>query len=207
VRTPAFTLQSVFLRDVLEYSVDDHGSPVIYSVGFSVRPKHLCDQNCDHHYSFKLSLVRERDAQSSGRRPSALHVRLRAVPRANRTLPTAHTPNHSATSGTTARRFFAPSPPWQCSFAGASQRRRILQDLRGRRKNWLRRVGKHVARIIEKEWRQIEGKDKTRAIWARAESFRPGPPCWRTLPHRVRTRRLATGRRRRLSDAPQNLRG
>jgi hypothetical protein len=67
-----------------------------------------------------LSVARERDAQSSGRCPNARPFRLRAVPRANRTLPTAHTPNHSATSSTTARRFFAPWLPWRCFFLGAS---------------------------------------------------------------------------------------
>jgi hypothetical protein len=34
------------------------------------------------------------------------------------------------------------------------QRKRILQDLRRRPKHWLRRAGKQMARIIEKEWRQ-----------------------------------------------------
>src|SRR5277367_974198 len=67
-----------------------------------------------------LLSARERDAQSSGRHPTARHVRLRAVPRANRTLPTAHTPNRSATSSTTARRFFGPWPPWRCFFLDAS---------------------------------------------------------------------------------------
>jgi hypothetical protein len=64
------------------------------------------------------------------------------------------------------------------------QRRRMSKDVRRRRKKWLRRAGKHVARIIKKEWREIEGKDRTRAIWARVESFRPGPPCRQTLPPR-----------------------
>ncbi|HWO30707.1 MAG TPA: DUF2252 family protein, partial [Candidatus Acidoferrum sp.] len=34
------------------------------------------------------------------------------------------------------------------------QRRRILQDVRRRPENWLRRAGKQMARIIEKEWKQ-----------------------------------------------------
>ena len=48
------------------------------------------------------------------------HVRFRAVPRANRTRPTANIPNRSATSSTTEPRVFGPWPPWQCFFAGAS---------------------------------------------------------------------------------------
>src|SRR5580693_7184229 len=57
---------------------------------------------------------------NKSRRPNVHHVRLRALPRANRRLPTAHTPNRSATSSTIARRFFVPWPPWQCFFLGAS---------------------------------------------------------------------------------------
>ncbi|MGA9306891.1 MAG: hypothetical protein WBW31_15915 [Candidatus Sulfotelmatobacter sp.] len=34
------------------------------------------------------------------------------------------------------------------------QRKRIVLDLRRRRENWLRRAGKQMARIIEKEWKQ-----------------------------------------------------
>jgi hypothetical protein len=34
------------------------------------------------------------------------------------------------------------------------QQKRILQDLRRRPKNWLRRAGKQMARITEKEWKQ-----------------------------------------------------
>ncbi len=52
------------------------------SVGVSVRPKHLFDQNFDHDYYCELSLTRERDAQSFGQRFCSRHVRLRAVPRA-----------------------------------------------------------------------------------------------------------------------------
>src|ERR1700735_2006774 len=80
-------------------SVDDHGSPVIFR-SVSVRPTHLFDPISDHDYSFKLPLAKERDAHSLGRRSTARHVRYRAVPRANRMLPTAHTPNRSATSNT-----------------------------------------------------------------------------------------------------------
>jgi hypothetical protein len=36
------------------------------------------------------------------------------------------------------------------------QRKRILQDLRCRPKNWLRRAGKQMAQIIEKEWKQYK---------------------------------------------------
>jgi hypothetical protein len=36
------------------------------------------------------------------------------------------------------------------------QRKRILQDLRRRRRNWLRRAGKQMARTIEKEWKQYK---------------------------------------------------
>jgi hypothetical protein len=42
------------------------------------------------------SLCRERDAQSSPRRTTSRHLRYRAVPRANRTLKTANTHDHSA---------------------------------------------------------------------------------------------------------------
>jgi integrase len=47
------------------------------------------------------SLCGERDAPSCGRRSTSRHVRFRAVPRTNRTLKTANTHNHSATSSTT----------------------------------------------------------------------------------------------------------
>src|SRR6266853_648703 len=55
------------------------------SVGFSVRPKHLFDQNFDHDYYCKLPLARERDDHSLGRRSSSRDAWYRAVPRANRT--------------------------------------------------------------------------------------------------------------------------
>src|SRR5882724_7440594 len=47
------------------------------------------------------SLFRERGAPSSARRSTSRHVRYRAAPRTNRTLTTANTRNHSATSSTT----------------------------------------------------------------------------------------------------------
>jgi hypothetical protein len=43
-----------------------------------------------------------------------------AFPRANRTLPTANTPNRCATSSTTEPRVFWLWPTWQCFFADAS---------------------------------------------------------------------------------------
>jgi hypothetical protein len=66
------------------------------------------------------SLFRERDAQSSPRRPTSRHVRFRAFPRSNRIQPTAHIANRCATSSTTAPRVSWPWPPWQCFFPGAS---------------------------------------------------------------------------------------
>jgi hypothetical protein len=87
--TLLFSLKIVFLFRSLSFSfvffllgIDDHGSLVILQWA-SVRPKHLFDQNFDHDYYCKLPLTRERDAQSSGRRSSSRHARLRAVPRAN----------------------------------------------------------------------------------------------------------------------------
>ena len=66
------------------------------------------------------SLCRERDAQSSGRRSTSRHLRFRAVPRTNRTLKTANTHNHSATSSTTELPACDPSLPWQCFCGDAS---------------------------------------------------------------------------------------
>jgi hypothetical protein len=65
------------------------------------------------------SLCRERDAQSLRPRFSSRHVRYRAVPRTNRSLTTANTPIHSATSSTTEPPACAPLLPWQCSGADA----------------------------------------------------------------------------------------
>src|SRR5580700_5786486 len=93
------SLQRVPLFVVFFGPVDDHGSLVIFR-SVSVRPTHLFDPISDHDYSFKLPLEKERDAHSLGRRSTARHVRYRAVPRANRMLPTVHTPNRSATSNT-----------------------------------------------------------------------------------------------------------
>src|SRR5467141_3056388 len=121
------TLPSFHLKEFFSFvsflffllSTDDHGSFVIWRSD-SVRPKHLTDQNFDHDYFFKLPLTRERDAQSSGRRFTSRHVRFRAVPRANRTLRTANTHSHSATSNTTELPISAPWPPWRYSFPDAS---------------------------------------------------------------------------------------
>jgi len=54
------------------------------------------------------SLCRECDAHSSAQVPTSHHVRYRAVPRTNRTLTTANTRNHSATSGTSEPPAFRP---------------------------------------------------------------------------------------------------
>src|SRR5438270_5255269 len=59
------------------------------------------------------SLCRERDAQSSGRRFTSRHVRVRAFPRSNRIQPTANIANCFATSSTTERQVFGPWPLWQ----------------------------------------------------------------------------------------------
>ncbi len=58
----------------------------------SVRPKHLSDQTSTM-ITTSNSLFRERDAQSSGRRATSRHVRLRAFPRSNRIQPTANIAN------------------------------------------------------------------------------------------------------------------
>jgi len=101
------------------FLLGDHGSFVIYRSA-SVRPKHLFDQNFDHDYYFNLPLARERDAHSFGRCSRSRHVRFRAFPRADRTLPTSYIPNHFATSSTAEPRVFGPWPPWRCSFADAA---------------------------------------------------------------------------------------
>src|SRR5215472_5926498 len=69
--------------------------------------------------TYSNSLCREWAAHSLGRRSTAHHYRDRAFPRANRTLKTVNTHNHSATSSTSELPFGAPSLPWQCSVAGA----------------------------------------------------------------------------------------
>ena len=66
------------------------------------------------------SLCRERDAQSSGRRPTSRHGRFRAFPRSNRMQPTAHIATCFATSSTTAPRVFWPWLLWQFFSGGAS---------------------------------------------------------------------------------------
>src|ERR1700688_3528286 len=66
------------------------------------------------------SLFREWDAHSSAQASTSHHVRYRAVPRTNRTLTTANTHNHSATSSTTELPACVPSLPWQCFCADAS---------------------------------------------------------------------------------------
>src|SRR6266480_1227043 len=66
------------------------------------------------------SLCRERDAQSSGRRFTSRHVRVRAFPRSNRIQPTANIANGFATSSTTEHRVFWPWPLWQFFFPGVS---------------------------------------------------------------------------------------
>jgi hypothetical protein len=65
------------------------------------------------------SLFRERNAQSSARPSTSRHVRFRAVPRTNRTLTTANTRIHSATSSTTGSPACVPSLPWRCFCADA----------------------------------------------------------------------------------------
>ena len=57
---------------------------------------------------------------SSGRRSTSRHVRYRTVSRTNRTLLTANTHNHYATSSTTEPPACAPSLPWQYFCADAS---------------------------------------------------------------------------------------
>src|ERR1700675_3555480 len=66
------------------------------------------------------SLFRERDAHPCARRSTSHHVRVRAVPRTNRTLTTVNTHNHFATSSTTGSPACVPSLPWQCFCVDAS---------------------------------------------------------------------------------------
>src|SRR5215813_10528915 len=65
------------------------------------------------------SPFRERDAQPNARCSTAHHVRYRAVPRTNRTLRTANTDNHSATSSTSELPNGAPTLPCPCSCVDA----------------------------------------------------------------------------------------
>src|ERR1700687_4011468 len=51
--TLLFFLKEFFSFVFFLLCIDDHGSFVIYRVT-SVRPKHLCDQNFDHDYYFRL---------------------------------------------------------------------------------------------------------------------------------------------------------
>src|ERR1700687_2392585 len=113
------SLLGVVFLFFFDLCLGDHGSLVIFRSA-SVRPKHLFDPYFDHDYFFKLPLTRERDAPSSARCFTSHHVRYRAVPRTNRTLTTANTHNHSATSSTTERPASVPSLLWQCSCADAS---------------------------------------------------------------------------------------
>src|SRR5271170_1244449 len=97
---------------------DDHGSLV--SLDRFRSDLNISSINTSTTITSSDSLRREWDAQSSGRRPTARHVRYRAVPRTNRTLATASTHNHSATSSTVAPPVAAPSQPWRCSCVYAS---------------------------------------------------------------------------------------
>ena len=116
--TTPFTPKSGLIGSV-KLCFSDHGSLVIFRSA-SVRSKHLFDPYFDHDYLFKLPLTRERDAPSTARCFTSHHVRYRAVPRTNRTLTTANTHNHSATSSTTESPACVPSLLWQCSCADAS---------------------------------------------------------------------------------------
>ena len=118
LRALLHSLLRVVLFVFFDLCIDDHGSFVICRAT-SVRPKHLSDQNLDHDYYFKLPF------QGAGcpitrRRSTSRHARLRAFPRANRTRPTANSPNRFATSSTTEHRVFWPWPLWQFFFPGAS---------------------------------------------------------------------------------------
>jgi hypothetical protein len=116
--TTPFTPKSGLICSV-KLCFDDHGSFVIFR-STSVRPKHLFDPYFDHDYFFKLRLTRERDAPSRARRSTLHHLQLRAAPRTNRTLMTANTHNHSATSSTTESPACVPWLLWQCSCADPS---------------------------------------------------------------------------------------
>src|SRR5580692_7457560 len=76
--------------------------------------------NCDHDYYFELPVKEERDAQSISRCSTAHHRDIRAVPRANRTWPTARNPIPCASSSTGGPPASGPSQPWRFSVLAAS---------------------------------------------------------------------------------------
>src|SRR4029077_11957503 len=98
--------------------IDDHGSFRNLTVSFSPTQTSLRSVTSTMITSSN-SLFRERDAHSSARRSTSRHVRYRAVPRTNRTLTTANTHNHFATSSTSEPPASVPSLPWQCSCVDA----------------------------------------------------------------------------------------
>ena len=91
---------------------NDHGSFVIFRSA-SVRPK-TSSITTSIMISKSNSLCRKRDAESGSRRSISRHFRFRAVPCTKRTLTTAITHNHSATSNRSELPACSPSLPWRC---------------------------------------------------------------------------------------------
>src|SRR6516164_3995571 len=115
MHTSPFTPASGLVRLPLTNCIDDHGSLVIYRFDPTISSIKTSTMITNSN-----SLFRERDAQSSGRRPTSRHGRFRAFPRSNRIQPTANIANCFATSSTTEQQVFWPWPLWQFFFPGAS---------------------------------------------------------------------------------------
>src|ERR1700732_4964846 len=91
-----------------------------FQVRNSVRPMHLFGHTFDHNYYFELPSEGKRDAQSIARCFTSHHDDFQAVPRANRTLSTAHNPIPCASSSKGEPPVCAPWPPWRFSVRAAS---------------------------------------------------------------------------------------
>src|SRR5262252_6334450 len=74
---------------------------------------HLFDRYCDHDYQCELLAKEEQDAHSISRCSTAHHGDFRAVPRTNRTRPTADNPIPGAASSTDKSPAAAPWQPWR----------------------------------------------------------------------------------------------
>ena len=92
-----------------------------FQVRNSVRPMHLFDHTFDHGYYFELPSEGERDTQSITRCSTSHHRLIRAFPRANRTLSTAHNPIPCVASSKGEPPVCAPWRPWRfCVLAASS---------------------------------------------------------------------------------------
>src|SRR5262249_12453111 len=86
----------------------------------SARPMHLFDRYSDHDYQFELLAEEERNAHSICSMFTSHHGDFRAVPRANRTRPTAGNPIPGASSSTDKQPVAAPWRPWRSFDLAAS---------------------------------------------------------------------------------------